>query len=48
MAEIEFTNKEQSDIFTIDKWPVWFKKDVTDEKGSSSRDIAKKFGKKRK
>ncbi len=44
MAEVEFTNKEQSDWFTSDKWPNWFKKDITDNKGVSSKSIAKKFG----
>lgn len=45
MAEIEFTSKEQSDWFTRDIWPSWFKKDITDKKDASSKSIAKKYGK---
>ncbi len=45
MAEVEFTSKEQSDWFTSDKWPNWFKEDITDKDGSSSKSIAKRFGK---
>lgn len=48
MAEVEFTSKEQSDWFTSNKWPNWFKEDITDKDGSSSKSIAKRFGKKAK